>query len=283
MRIAKWGAIAIVVLVAAGLAFVLTRNSTPHSAADVRLYTSLLNEIAAVDVPHNDFLTPAQRRYHADLLNRVEAGMELSPEESIVYRQLIQSVLLHYQSRLVWLDRNLTVLTDVAMDLPNNVGGNGIAGQHDHHDVSARRNFADLSRALDRIEADNSWWPKRILSANRAYKNLTDMVLHMAVGAHSISVEYRPPEQPPEPGSMAADFEAFLLAYKIAQFEPVNSPAYVAQINRGLDAYGNLVLTTQARIVAELSPVERRLAGRWLALHTIAPQPDPEMKLRFPR
>ena len=118
------------------------------------------------------------------------------------------------------------------MDRPNNIGGSGIDGRHDHHDVSVRRNFADLSLALDRIEADESWSLTRILNANRAYKNLTDIVLHLAVGVHSVSVDYQPPERPPEPGSMAAGFETMLLAYKTAQFEPVNSPAYVAQIHR---------------------------------------------------
>lgn len=282
-RIAKWTALLLIVLVAIGLAFVLWQESEPHSADDIRRYSGLLNEIAAIDVPHNDFLSDEQRRYHAVLLQKVESGMKLNPGESSEYRQLIQSVLFNYQSRLVWLDRNLTVLSDVGMDRRNNIGGRGISGHHDHHDASARKNFADLSSALDRMEAANGWPISRVLSANRAYKNLTDIVLHLAVGVHSVSVEYQPPGVLPDPGSMASDFEILLKAFKAAQFEPVNSPAYVADINQALDAYDRLVVTTQTRINAALSPLERRLAGRWLAIHTIAPQPDPQMKVRFQR
>ncbi len=282
-RIAKWTALLLIVVVTVGLAFVLSQESEPHNADDIRRYSGLLNEIAAVDVPHNDFLSDEQRQNHTVVLDKVEDGLELSPEESSEYRQLIQSVLFDYQSRLVWLDRNLTVLSDVGMDRLNNIGGSGISGHHDHHDASARRNFADLSLALDRTEAANSWPTSRILSANRAYKNLTDIVLHLAVGVHTVSVEHQPPEDQPDPGSMASDFETLLKAFKSAQFEPVNSPAYVADINQALDAYGRLVMTTQTRINVALSPLERRLAGRWLAIHTIAPQPDPQMKVRFQR
>ena len=95
---------------------VLWLESEPHNADDIRRYSGLLNEIAAINVPHNDFLSDEQRRYHAVLLEKVESGLELNPGESSEYRQLIQSVLLNYQSRLVWLDRNLTVLSDVGMD-----------------------------------------------------------------------------------------------------------------------------------------------------------------------
>ncbi len=283
--VAKWVALAVVLSLIAGLAFILSLPSGAHGARDVRLLTSLLNEIAAIDVPHNSFLSEEQRARNADLLALVESGTALSPEQSRTYRELIQETLLHHQPRLVWLDSNLSVLRDVDMANPNNVGGKGIVGSHDHHDVSARRNFSDLTAALARLETANGPTAPitRVFSANRAYKNLTDIILHLAVAAQSVSVEYRPPEQDIEPGSMAADFEAMLMAYKIAQFAPVNSPVYVEQIGRGMDAYDRLVLATQARINQRLSPLERRLAGRWLALHTIAPQPDRTMKVRFPR
>ena len=55
MRIAKWVVIALVALAASGLVFVLTRDSEPHTAAQIRLYTDLLNELAAVDMPHKRF------------------------------------------------------------------------------------------------------------------------------------------------------------------------------------------------------------------------------------
>lgn len=283
--IAKWAAIAVVLLLALGLIFILSMPSGPHSARDVRLYTSLLNEIAAIDVPHNSFLSDEQKADNAGVLSLVEAGTALTPEQSQIYRQLIQDTLHDHQSRLVWLDSNLTVLNDVAMIDPNNVGGAGIPGQHDHHDISARRNFSDLTEALRRLETANGVTAPvvRVFSANRAYKNLTDIILHLAVAAQSVSVEYTPQDQEVEPGSMAADFESMLMAYKIAQFAPVNTPTYVAQIARAMDAYDRLVLAVQARINQRLSPLERRLAGRWLALHTIAPQPDTTMKVRFPR
>ncbi|MCR9139368.1 MAG: hypothetical protein NXI27_25435 [Alphaproteobacteria bacterium] len=283
--IAKWAAIAVVLLLAIGLIFIFSLPSGPHSARDVRLYTSLLNEIAAVDVPHNSFLSDEQKTDHADLLALVESGKQLTEQQSRTYRQLIQQILLDHQSRLVWLDTSLTVMNDVEIDEVNNVGGTGIEGLHDHHDQSARRNFSDLSVALQRLETANGITAPvvRIFSANRAYKNLTDIILHLAVAAHSVSVEYMPPDLDVEPGTMAADFESMLMAYKIAQFAPVNSQTYVAQIGRAMDAYDRLVLAAQARINQRLSPLERRLAGRWLALHTIAPQPDTTMTVRFPR
>jgi len=284
-RIARWAAITIVVLFVLGIGFILTRDNRPHGARDVRLFTSLLNEIAAIDVPHNSFLTDDERRQNAGLLGLVESGTDLSPEQSQSYRRLMLATLHKHQSRLVWLDSNLTVLTDVCMDEPNNVGGSGIAGRHDHHDVSARRNFADLVMALEHIDAAGGVMAPfvRVYRANQAYKNLTDIILHLAVSVHSVSVPYRPPEQDVEAGSMAADFEAMLVAYKVAQFAPVNGTVYVAQIGRAMDAYDRLVLTVQARINQRLSPLERRLAGRWLAIHTVAPQPDRTMTVRFPR
>lgn len=283
--IAKWAAIAIVLLLALGLVFILSMPNGPHSAREVRLYTSLLNEIAAIDVPHNSFLSDEQKTANSDLLRRVENGNELTPQQSRIYRQLIQDTLHDYQSRLVWLDSNLTVLPDVGMDDTNNIGGTGIHGDHDHHDVSARRNFSDLTAALQRLEAANGITAPvvRVFSANRAYKNLTDIILHLAVAAHSVSVEYMPSDQDVERGTMAADFESMLMAYKIAQFAPVNTPTYAAQIGRAMDAYDRIVLAVQARINQRLSPLEQRLAGRWLALHTVAPQPDITMQVRFPR
>lgn len=283
--IAKWAAIAVVLLLVLGIAFILSMPSGPHSARDVRLYTSLLNEIAAVDTPHNRFLSDEQRTRNANLLEQVESGSELSAEQSRIYRQLIQDTLLDYQSRLVWLDSNLTILNDVEMVGTNNIGGKGIPGHHDHHDISARKNFTDLTNALQRIEtAQGVFAPAvRVISANRAYKNLTDVILHLAVAAHSVSVEYTPPDHNIQTGSLEAYFESMMMAYKIAQFAPVNSAVYVAQIKRAMDAYDRLVLAVQAQINQRLSPLERRLSGRWLALHTIAPQPDRTMKLRFSR
>lgn len=283
--IAKWAAIAIALLLALGLAFILSMPHGPHSARDVRLYTSLLNEIAAIDVPHNSFLSDGQRAANSDLLRRVESGNELTSQQSRIYRQLIQDTLLDHQSRLVWLDSGLTVMPDVGMADTNNIGGTGIPGRHDHHDISARRNFSDLTTAVQRLETANGVTAPivRVFNANRAYKNLTDIILHLAVAAHSVSVEYVPSDQEAERGTMAADFESMLMAYKIAQFAPVNSPTYTAQIGRAMDAYDRIVLAVQARINQRLSPLEQRLAGRWLALHTIAPQPNLTMPVRFPR
>ena len=282
---AKWIAGALLLLLALGLGFVWSLPNGPHSAADVRLLTSLLNEIAAVDVPHNQFIDEDQRSTHGALLERVESGTELSVEDSRIYRQLIQDTLFQHQSSLVWLDANLSLVSDVGMSDVNNIGGKGIVGRHDHHDLSARLNFSDLSDSLNRIDATSGVLAPivRIANANRAYKNLTDLILHLAVGAHSVSVKYQPPDTTPDPDTMAMDFEAMIVAYKIAQFAPVNSQVYVAQIGRAMDAYDRIVLAVQARINQRLSPVERRLAGRWLSIHTIAPQPDRTMQVRFPR
>jgi antitoxin (DNA-binding transcriptional repressor) of toxin-antitoxin stability system len=283
-RIAKWVGILVVLLLATAIIVALWQDSTPYRPDQVRRLTTLLNEEAAVATPHRSLMTDEQRQQHSELLRTVEAGSELPADRSTAYRELYQAALRNNQSRLGIFDPNLTVETNHRMQEANNVGGKGIPGDHDHHDFSARSNFATLTEALGRIEAADGLFGSltRVGHANRAYKNLTDIILHLGTAPHTVSVGYRPPAQPPR-DQLGTDFEAMLRAYKAAQFAPVNSQIYAAQVHRALDAYDRMVLTVQGRVNAKLSPIERRLAGRWLALHTLSPRPNSDLKVRFPR
>lgn len=282
-RVMMWTAAVVLTILAAAMLFALSHDASPYSPADVRRLADLLNEGAATDVPHHSLMTEEQRQTHAALLAKVESGRQLSAAESARYRALYQATLQQNQAKLALFDSNLTILTDVDMARPNNVGGRGIAHSHDHHDVSARSNFDDMMHSLDAITRAKGplGWATRISNANQAYKNLTDIVLHLGTAPQTVSVGYVPRGSVPD--RMTADFETMLAAYKAAQFSPVNSPAYVADVHRALGAYDNLVLAVQARVNRDLSPFERRLAGRWLAPQTLSASPDPAVKIRFPR
>lgn len=280
----RWGGWALLGLLVVALIFVLMQKSTPYSNPEVRRLTALLNESAAVTTPHHSLMTAEVRERNKALLERVERGQELSLADSRAYRALYQDTLRINRAMLARFDPDLTVRVDLKMGNPNNVGGRGVAGDHDHHDDSAGRNFADLQEALGIIERSRGLFgsPWRIRQANRAYKELTDIILHMGTAPHTVSIGYVPvPVAPGDP--LAQAFDRMMRAYKAAQFAPVNSPAYVAEVRRAMDAYDSLVLQTQARIVAALSPLEQKLAGRWLAPHTLSPAPDPEIRPRFER
>jgi hypothetical protein len=59
--------------------------------------------------------------------------------------------------------------------------------------------------------------------------------------------------------------------FKRAQFEPVNSPAYVSEVHQALDNYQALVVLVQDRVYDQLGSVERSLCGRWGSWRTLAP------------
>ncbi len=284
-RIGKWIGIALGAALIMGLLFILSRPIAPYSAAEVRRLTTLLNEDAAITTPHRSLLTDEERKFHTALLAKVESGTPLSLAESRQYRALFQAALRRNRSRLALFDSNLTVMTDLRMHDPNNVGGQGIAHDHDHHDASARSNFDDMARSLDAIGRSHGIFGSvvRIRNANAAYKNLTDIILHLGTAPQTISVDHQRCAAALCATPLGADFEAMLAAYKAAQFTPVNSPAYARDVGRALAAYDRLVLAVQGRINTDLSPLERRLAGRWLAPQTLSPSPDPAQRVRFPR
>jgi hypothetical protein len=71
--------------------------------------------------------------------------------------------------------------------------------------------------------------------------------------------------------------------FKAAQFEPVNSPAYVTEVHAALDRYDALVMVVQDRIYARLGPVERSLSGSWGSWRSLPPPLKGVTTQRIPR
>jgi hypothetical protein len=253
---------------------------TPQEISDL---SDIVNEAAAVIVPHKT-LGKEIRSENLALFEKVERGAELSEEESAQYRGLYQKIVFNNQ-RFFWsYDHQVTVMADVGMQMANNVGGHGVAGRHDHHDASARINLELLKGNLARIDSASGAGASfvRIYSAIKAYKNLTDLMLHFGTVPQTVSVGYMPPAAAPD-DSLAAGFETMLRDYKKAQFAPVNSPAYVSALHAALGAYDGMIMETQNHVRSKLSPWERTLAGRWLSWQSLTPPMDAYHAYRFPR
>lgn len=273
-------AVAVVCLVG----YLFNLSITPYTLTEVRRLTAHLNESAAVATPHHLLMDTDIRSTNVELLSKVEMGNELSADESTNYRLLYQDTLRGNRWKLQPFDWDLTVRNDHQMKQANNINSHGIANDHDHHDDSARANFAKLKAALDRIHGAGGIFASmvRIWSASSAYKDLTDIMLHLGTAPHTVSVGYDAAE-PTLQDDLSVAFEEMLQAFKEAQFQPVNSQAYVKEIRRAMDAYDHMVLETQAIILFELSLSEQQLAGRWLAPQTFSPSPDLSIELRFER
>ena len=203
----------------------------------------------------------------------------MSADESLEYRHVFQAALQENQRFLSAFDSELTILPDVCMAMPNNVASLGIAGLHDHHDVSARANFSAILHSLEQLDAaDNSF--SRIRYTNAVQKDLVDLISHMGVAPHTVSVRYIPPEVPWQDIELGAIFEEMMKSFKAAQFEEVNSPPYWSAIDVALAKYSELILALQDRIVARTSSWERRIAGRFLSPQTLAPPVELNRPLR---
>jgi hypothetical protein len=277
-RIALW--------LAAGLLLVLVLLCLPYdppkwTASEISHRVDLLNENAAVTTPHLT-LGKKTRKANLALFEKVERGQQLGADESAAYRVLYQSILKDNQSKLALLDHQLTVLTDFMPTQTNNVGTHGIEGSHDHHDASAGANLAALRNDLSRLERASGVTASyaRVRAAISANKDLTDIILHMATAPQTKSVPYVP-EAPAD--ELQRQFEAMMVHFKRAQFEPVNSPAYVTEVHLALDRYDALVAHVQDRIHARLGPVERSLAGRWGSWRSLGPSLRGVSASRIPR
>lgn len=261
---------AFVIVVAAIL---LRTSPDPIARPEVRRLVSGLNEAAAIGVPHFYLMSDATRAAHRALLARVEAGDRLDGPDSAAYRRLFQGVLHDSQRFLSRFDAELTVLDNHAAGEPNNVSGAGIAGHHDHHDLSARKNFAALLDNLARLAAAEASF-ERIRLANVLQKDLVDLISHLGVAPHSVSVGYVPPAEPWADPTLGEMFEAMLMAFKAAQFQPVHSTAYWTEVDLALEHYAGLIFAVQSAVHARTTPWERRIAGRFLSPQTLAPPVD---------
>lgn len=274
----------LMVLIIIATLYIITRDAAPLNDVELMRITDRLNEMSQTSVPHKRLMANDIYAANAALLAKVESGAELTTEESHTYRGLIQSTLFQKQKILSLVDSSLTVLPDVGMDKMNNVDILGIAGRHDHHDTSASNNFSAMLDELGKVESANGPFAPliRIKNANAAYKDLLDILPHLSVAVQSIDLPLAPPASWPD-ADLGGKFNAVLTAFKLAQFAPVNSPAYAAALHTGLDAYDALVLAVQARIVANTNNVERHIAGRFLAIQTLAPSLEMDLHIRFPR
>jgi hypothetical protein len=269
---------------AVGLAVYNTPYDPPaHTPQEISDLTDILNEASAVTVPHKT-LGKKIRFEHLALFEKVENGAELTQPESAEYRKLYQQIVFNNQLFFWSYDHQVTVMPDIGMQMDNNVGGQGIAGKHDHHDASARANLDLLEGNLARIDAASGAAGSlvRIYSAIRAHKNLTDLMLHFGTVPQTVSVAYVPTEVSPG-DALAANFETMLREYKTAQFAPVNSPAYWNAVHAALSAYDKLIIDVQDHVRGKLGPVERTLAGRWLAWQSLTPPMGSYRAYRFPR
>ncbi len=253
---------------------------TPQEISDL---TDILNEAASVIAPHKS-LGKKIRFENLALFEKVEKGTELTESESAEYRRRYQQIVLNNQLFFWSYDHQVTAMPDVGMDMPNNAGGQGVAGNHDHHDVSARINLDLLKGNLARIDAASGVMasPARILAAIKAHKNLTDLMLHFGTVPQTVSVPYV--ETPvPLGDTLAANFETMLREYKTAQFAPVNSPAYVNALHAALGAYDKMIVEVQDHVRSKLGPWERTLAGPWLSWQSLTPPMGSYHAYRFPR
>lgn len=258
--------------------FAFTRSS-PWQKPELDALVLQLNEAAAIGVPH-DFLMKAETRIaNLALLQKVEQGAVLTEEESQIYRHLFQTVLQQSQSFLARFDGELSVLPDHDMAHANNVSGYGIAGLHDHHDLSARRNFVALQDELRQAEqATNP--VSRVLALNAVQKDLVDLISHIGVAAHTVSTPYESPTQPWREVELGELFESYIKHTKQAQFAAIHSPAYWQGVDEALADYTGLIIAVQNRLKAASSPVEMRIAGYFNGFQTLAPPISLHRKLR---
>ena len=256
-------------------------NPRKWTASEIGVRVDLLNEKAAIDTPHKT-LGKKTREANLALFEKVESGQPLTVDESAAYRLLYQSILNQKQHELSLLDDELTVLTNYMPEQANNVGTHGIEGSHDHHDASAGANLAALRKDLERLDSATGVMEShvRLRAALSAYKDLDDIVLHMATAPQTKSVP-RVPEAPAD--ELQAQFEPMMAHFKRAQFEPVNSPAYVTEVHLALDSYQALVVLVQDRVYDRLGPLERSLCGRWGSWRSLAPPLRGVTTNRIPR
>lgn len=256
-------------------------NPPKWSAADISHRVDLLNEKAGIDTPHHS-LGKKIRAENLALFEKVERGESLSPEESARYRVLYQTILKQKQRMLALLDDQLTVLTNYQPDEANNVGTRGIEGSHDHHDASSGANLDALVYDLERMEKASGFGASltRVRAALAAWKDLDDIILHMATAPQTKSVPRRPVA--PRDG-LHSDYESMMFHFKRAQFEPVNSPAYAADVHQALNHYVAIVMAVQDRIHDRLGPVELSLSGGWGSYRSLPPSLKGVTTNRIPR
>ncbi len=275
----------VLIVMVAAVTIALCFSTPPIASASlITQKVDALYEAAAIQVPH--FIDKgALRQEYAHLFVTVEQGKSLSTEESNQYRKLYQELLAKKQFLFSYYDSQLTVLSDHALHHANNLGGTGIQGKHDHHDASARENARELFQRRIWLSANphtSGFSPERAFMALAAYKDLNDILFHLSIVPQTASVYY---QAPPAPVADPFDqkFETALYAFKLAQFENVNSSNYQIYVTEALNHYDQLVLIMQETIVQSLSPLERKFVGEWGGWQSLTPQIERPKQLRINR
>lgn len=253
----------------------LSFSPTPvaHSPEAINRKVKALHETAAVWVPHLGIDKGKVRQQHLPLFEKVEEGQMLDENESHQYRLLYQSLLLEHQSFFSHFDSQLSAITNLGMDQQNNVGGHGIEGHHDHHDQSSRNNFAEIERSYavlhEKSFQKSPWFSfARVKNAIFIYKNLNDILFHLATVPHTKSIAYHAVS-----GSTHEQqgFEFMLQHFKAAQFVPVNSDLYKQQVGMSLVEYEKLVSLSEKLVHQHLSEFELKLVGSWGGWQSLTP------------
>lgn len=264
MRLRRIIAIGFGLSVIGGVVFLARQPSVPMSRENVAAHVAALFRYGAVGVPQQLAGEPD------DMMRRVAAGEVLSNAESAQYRQSTQAVLAAHQTLFRSLDNNLIFAVDFAATDPNNCGSTGISGKHDLHAASAASNFAELDADLQGLE--NAGMLRSIFLANEAYKDLTDLMVHLAPATQSVVAGAAPALPVGADPTRARLFETFRNAMTRASFAPINSPEYQSAVALALLAFTDLAVNVQTTVTAHLSPLEQRIAGRWLAIQQVSPQ-----------
>ncbi len=263
-RVASGLILGLSLAVAGGIAL---QSATPFTPDEMRLRVAALWRYGAIEVP---FQMATKNDPARGLMMRVAAGEALDAPDSARFRRAMQAVLADHQTLFALLDNNLCLVRDSGAGEANNVGEMGIAGLHDLHAASAASNFAEMTADLAAL--DQAGALRRIYLANEAYKDLTDLMVHLAPAMHSVVVSAAPALPEGVDPELAQDFEAFRAAMRVASFAPINSPTYLSAVAQAQARYTDLALAVQARVTARLTPLEQKIAGRWLAVQGVQPR-----------
>jgi hypothetical protein len=252
---------------------------TPLPSKYISQQISGLHRIASIGVPHFEIDKGQLRQQYRSLFEKVEQHIPLSDEECESYRKIYQQLLFKDQHKFSLFDAQLSLVDDLAMTEKNNVGGLGVEGKHDHHDMSSRNNFYEIAISVNYLQQyphDKDWGfsLRRVGQAIGIYKNLNDLLFHLATVPHTKSVSYMAQDSHSEP--MQQLFESMLFHFKQAQFLTINTPEYNHQLVLALDKYRELIEINQAIIYQSLSPLELKLAGNWGSWRSLTPKVSEE-------
>lgn len=235
----------------AGAVFFVQRVR-PYERAEADGMMKELYEGVQIDVPHRKLDGGKTRAGNAELFAKVEKGEPLTDEESARYRGLYQQILAGAQTRKEWYDREVRGTAD--------------------DEASVRANLHEIGEVLERLRGLGAVAApyERTKYAIFAYKDLFDVMAHLATSPNTRGGAYAAPQAKP-PTDVEERGEVFLKDIQAAQLERVNSPGYWAAIDRALLAFVDLVVEVQARVDPRLGWFERRMAGPFGGWQSLTP------------